>query len=129
MPCKQTWPFTVSVYIEFVNCNWEPNTLKRNFIFSNLWFYFFFNFFNTYLWYWACRKLNSSLIRSMDSTMFNLNGWGWPPGCVPPGICNINKILYFSGPNIKWTDLDSLFNFSSSDILLQISNSLCLDLR
>ena len=30
----------------------------------------------TYLWYCACKKLNSSFILSMDSTIFSLNGAG-----------------------------------------------------
>lgn len=33
---------------------------------------------NSYLWYWACRKWNSSLIRSQDSVTVNFNGCpGW----------------------------------------------------
>lgn len=28
-----------------------------------------------YVWYCACRKLNSSLIRSHDSATVNLKGW------------------------------------------------------
>lgn len=91
--------------------------------------------FHTYLWYWACKKLNSSLIRSMDSTMFNLKGCGgWLPVCGPWGTWKTKKKF----KDIKWNLIfksnllseqisDSLFNFSSSDISLQISNSLCLD--
>ena len=35
----------------------------------------------THLWYWACRKLNSSLIRSHESETVNLKGWPdwWGP--------------------------------------------------
>lgn len=36
----------------------------------------------TYLWYWACKKLNSSLILSQESGTVNLKG-GWPD-CVGP---------------------------------------------
>ena len=33
---------------------------------------------NSHLWYWACRKWNSSLIRSQDSVTVNFNGCpGW----------------------------------------------------
>ena len=35
----------------------------------------------TDLWFCVCKKLNSSLIRSHDSGMVNLNGW---PGCGGP---------------------------------------------
>ena len=40
-----------------------------------------FKYIFTYLWYWAWRKLNSSLIRSIESTMFSLKG----PPCGPVG--------------------------------------------
>ena len=47
----------------------------------------------TYLWYWACRKLNSSFILSIDSTMFNLNGWlDWVLG--GPGTCKNVSFKY-----------------------------------
>ena len=47
----------------------------------------------TYLWYWACKKLNSSLIRSIDSTMFSLKGGGgaWLVG-GPPGTWKLEKV-------------------------------------
>ena len=37
--------------------------------------------FLSYLLYCACKKLNSSLILSIDSPMVNLkgDGWPWPP--------------------------------------------------
>jgi len=44
-----------------------------------------------YLWYWACKKLNSSLIRSQESPTENLNGC---PGCGGP--CNTKTPLNVS---------------------------------
>lgn len=47
--------------------------------------------FSTYLWYWAWRKLNSSLILSIDSTMLSLKGPPPPPPpppWPPPGTWN-----------------------------------------
>ena len=42
----------------------------------------------TYEWYCACRKLNSSLIRSNVSAIVNFNG---PCGGGP---CNMNKRIH-----------------------------------
>lgn len=43
-------------------------------------------YYYTHLWYCACKKLNSSLIRSQFSVTVNLNGC---VGCGGP--CNINR--------------------------------------
>ena len=65
----------------------------------------------TYLWYWACKKLNSSLIRSIDSTMFSLKGGGgaaWLAG--PPGTW---KLKIWSLWKITLDDKQARFNKDS----------------
>jgi hypothetical protein len=49
--------------------------------------------FGDYLWYWACKKLNSSLMRSHVSVTVNLNGC---PGCGGPyhSIKNLIKTWF-----------------------------------
>ena len=47
--------------------------------------------FSTYLWYWAWRKLNSSFILSIDSTIFSLNGAGWELFWPGPGTWQNNN--------------------------------------
>lgn len=56
----------------------------------------------THLWYWFCKKLNSSLMRSQLSNMVSLNGWF---GCCGPfkidNIRKLNKIIIKITNNIN----------------------------
>lgn len=61
----------------------NTHSLHSNF---NLKFYCYYYCYYTHLWYCACKKLNSSLIRSQFSVTVNLNGC---VGCGGP--CNINR--------------------------------------
>ena len=47
--------------------------------------------FLSYLLYCACKKLNSSLILSIDSPMVSLKGEGCPPWPPPPGACEVER--------------------------------------
>lgn len=64
----------------------NTHSLRSN---LNIKYYCYFYCYYTHLWYCACKKLNSSLIRSQFSVTVNLNGC---VGCGGP--CKINRKIF-----------------------------------
>ena len=73
------------------------------FVLFLLWFWFFIAIiYGLYLLYCAWRKLNSSLILSMDSPMVNLNGGGWGAWKILPFSTNPCLVFWLVGVWCTW---------------------------